>query len=115
VHTGLESFSENGTDLYFSTFETLVPEDLNGPFLKFYDARTNGGFPIQTPKLPCTAADECHGDASEPQPHHGLGTVGDLGEGGNKKATRPHKSHRRHRKHHHHHHKRHHRKGHRHG
>ncbi len=43
--------SPNGVDVYFSTFDTLVPQDLNGAFLKFYDARTGGGFEF-TPKLP---------------------------------------------------------------
>ena len=41
---GLESVSRDGVDVYFSTFETLVPEDQNGSFLKFYDARSGGGF-----------------------------------------------------------------------
>ena len=44
TQTGLESVSRDGTDVYFSTFETLVPEDKNGSFVKIYDARTNGGF-----------------------------------------------------------------------
>jgi hypothetical protein len=79
VHTGLESFSQNGTDLFFSTFETLVPEDLNGPFLKFYDARTNGGFPIQPPRLPCTAADECHGDSTSAPSEPSFATAAGLG------------------------------------
>ena len=38
------------------------PQDHNGPFIKFYDARTNGGFPIPPPPAACVAADECHGD-----------------------------------------------------
>jgi hypothetical protein len=79
VHTGLESFSQSGTDLYFSTFETLVPEDLNGPFLKFYDARTNGGFPVESPKLPCTAADECHGDSTSAPSDPSFATTAGLG------------------------------------
>ena len=41
---GLIGVSANGTDVYFSTYDTLVPQDLNGAFLKFYDARTDGGF-----------------------------------------------------------------------
>ena len=41
---GLVGVSQDGTDVYFSTYEELVPEDENGPFLKFYDARVNGGF-----------------------------------------------------------------------
>jgi hypothetical protein len=68
-NTGLEAVSHDGTDVYFSTFETLVGADHNGQFVKFYDARTGGGFP-EDPKLgPCAAADECHGaDSSQPPP-----------------------------------------------
>jgi hypothetical protein len=83
VHTGLESFSRDGTDLYFSTYETLVPEDRNGSFTKFYDARTAGGFPIPTTLLPCTAADECHGDSSTSAAHPHFETEAGLGGGGN--------------------------------
>ena len=57
---GLVGVSGNGTDVYFSTFDTLAPQDHNGPFLKFYDARTNGGFLFDPPAAPCEAADECH-------------------------------------------------------
>ena len=39
-YTGLEAVSHDGTDVYFSTFETLVGRDHNGEFVKFYDART---------------------------------------------------------------------------
>ena len=43
--------------------------DHNGEFVKFYDARTGGGF-AENPELgPCAAADECHGaDSSAPPP-----------------------------------------------
>jgi hypothetical protein len=90
LHTGLEAISRNGVDLYFSTFETLVPEDRNGSFVKFYDARSNGGFPFPNALLPCTAADECHGDTSLAPPQVPIGTAGDLGStGGVKKAKQP--------------------------
>src|SRR3954451_3557574 len=36
LHTGFEAISHDGIDLYFSTFDTLVPEDRNGSFIKFY-------------------------------------------------------------------------------
>jgi hypothetical protein len=88
VHTGFEGFSADGVDLYFSTFETLVPQDLNGSFIKFYDARTNGGFPIVPPDLPCSAADECHGDTSSSGSEPLLGTEGALGNGGNALAPK---------------------------
>ena len=65
---GLDGVSANGTDVYFSTFDTLVPQDHNGSFLKFYDARVDGGFPFPAPPPPCEAADECHGEGSAPLP-----------------------------------------------
>jgi hypothetical protein len=85
---GLEAVSADGVDIYFSTYETLVDEDINGSFLKFYDARTNGGFIPPPPELPCTAADECHGpeSASPTPPEVGTGTH--LGDGGNAQAER---------------------------
>jgi hypothetical protein len=90
---GLEAVTGDGVDVYFSTFDTLVPQDHNGHFVKFYDARTNGGIPFKPPLLPCAAADECHGPGSLPAPEPQIGTAADLGEGGNaspatKKASR---------------------------
>ena len=61
---GLVSVSADGIDAFFATVDTLVGQDENGPFLKFYDARTNGGFPFTKPPAPCVAADECHGQES---------------------------------------------------
>jgi hypothetical protein len=61
-YTGVEAISHDGVDIFFSTYDTLAPdEDFNGQFMKFYDARTNGGFPPSPAHLPCVAADECHG------------------------------------------------------
>ncbi len=42
----LFGITANGENVYFSTYDTLVPQDHNGAFLKFYDARTGGGFPV---------------------------------------------------------------------
>jgi hypothetical protein len=50
---------------------------------KFYDARTNGGFPFNKPPAPCEAADECHGTESQPAAPPQFGTGQDLGETGN--------------------------------
>jgi dipeptidyl aminopeptidase/acylaminoacyl peptidase len=83
AYTGLESFSADGIDLYFSTYDTLAPQDHNGPFIKFYDARTNGGFPISPPLQPCVAADECHGTGSATPGEPQIGTGANLGGGGN--------------------------------
>lgn len=66
---GLESVSSNGQDVYFSTTDSLVPQDANGSFAKIYDARTNGGFQVGEEAAPCVAADECHGvGAAAPAP-----------------------------------------------
>jgi hypothetical protein len=105
--TGLEGVSHTGVDVYFSTFDTLVPQDHNGNFVKFYDARTGGGFPLEAELLPCKAADECHGPGSEAPVDPQVSTDVDLAAAGNatgqgkKKAKRQRRRHRRkHRRHH---------------
>ena len=85
---GLIGVSNNGTDVYFSTLETLVPEDHNGSFLKFYDARTGGGFPAVAEVAPCAAADECHGASSEAVTAPRLGSIAGLGGTGNASQSR---------------------------
>jgi hypothetical protein len=107
LNTGLESVSRNGVDVYFSTFDSLVPEDVNGSFLKMYDARTGGGFDFNPDLGNCAAADECHGGDSTPPAAPAIATGAGLGASGNvsthrarKKAKR--KRHRRHRKAHRH-------------
>jgi hypothetical protein len=101
---GLVGVSADGSDVYFSTYDTLVRQDHNGLFLKFYDARTGGGFSAPAPPPPCAAADECHGSASEPVSSLQGGTSQPLGSGGNvvrpkathhKPRSRRHKAHRR--------------------
>jgi hypothetical protein len=98
---GLVGVSRDGTDVYFTTVDSLVKQDLNGPFLKFYDARTGGGFPFKPPPAPCGAADECHGPASGPPPPVAAGTGVPLGSGGN--ATKAKRHNQRKHKHHRHH------------
>jgi hypothetical protein len=83
MHIGLESVSADGVDVYFSTFDTLVPQDGNGEFIKFYDARTGGGFPFSPPPPLCKAADECHGQGSVPPPAPRVGTGAQLRNTGN--------------------------------
>jgi hypothetical protein len=63
---GLVGVSAGGQDVFFSTYDTLVSQDHNGLFLKFYDARTGGGFSAPAAPPPCEAADECHGPDSSP-------------------------------------------------
>ncbi len=102
---GLVGVSANGTDAYFSTYDTLVARDRNGSALKFYDARIDGGFPESPPAAPCAAADECSGPSSSSAPASQNGTGAEL-TGGNLsgQATGPnthrrqhkHKAHKRH-------------------
>ncbi len=97
---GLVGVSENGTDAYFSTYDSLVGQDHNGNSLKFYDARVDGGFPYVPPAAPCAAADECHGPGSSPPTPTANGTGAYDGSGGNlpKTASSHHGKHRRHRR-----------------
>jgi hypothetical protein len=80
---GLVGVSLDGTDAYFSTHETLVQEDENGSYLKFYDARTSGGFAVVKKPAPCAAADECHGPESSLPAQPVIGTGAALGGSGN--------------------------------
>jgi hypothetical protein len=80
---GLTGVSADGRDVYFSTYDTLVSQDHNGLFLKFYDARADGGFPATAPPPPCAAADECHGPDYPPAAALPEGTRAELGGGGN--------------------------------
>jgi hypothetical protein len=80
---GLEAVSRDGRDVYFSTFATHVGSDLNGEYMKFYDARSGGGFPETIKPAPCAAADECHGSDSAPPTPPVVATDSALGQGGN--------------------------------
>src|SRR5207342_3051476 len=82
-HIGLEGVSADGRDVYFTTFDTLVPQDQNGSFVKIYDARSGGGFEPAPPLAPCVAADECHGSDSSSVSTPPLPTGASSGNGGN--------------------------------
>jgi hypothetical protein len=106
---GLESVSADGNDVFFSTYDSLVPQDQNGPLLKFYDARSGGGFLVPPTFAECEAADECHAAGSQAPPPPAVGTEARLGSSGNVKKPAAKKKH--HRKHRRKHHRKHHRKG----
>jgi hypothetical protein len=96
TRSGLAGVSANGTDVYFSTYDGLVPQDHNGTSLRFYDARTGGGFLYSPPQTPCTAADECTGSGTSPTPAPQNGTGADLGTLGNfAPQPTPHQKHKR--------------------
>ena len=80
---GLVGVSAEGTDVYFSTYDTLVAKDRNGSALKLYDARTDGGFAESPASVPCAAAEECAGPGSSPPPVAQDSTGAELGTLGN--------------------------------
>ncbi len=86
-HAGLVGVSNDGTDVYFDTFDTLTSEDHNGNFLKFYDARVNGGFAQPTPVPPCKAAEECHGAGGSAPALPTQGTAAAISGGNAKQKT----------------------------
>jgi hypothetical protein len=95
---GVVSVSANGADVYFTTYDRLVSQDLNGNTAKIYDARANGGFPAENPVAPCAAADECHAEGSLPPAAVVNGSEADFGAGSNVKRPKKHKKHGKHRK-----------------
>ncbi len=97
---GLVGVSANGTDVYFSTFDALTSEDHNGDFLKFYDARTDGGFPQAPPRQPCDSSEECHGPTAEAPQLPAPGAAATLSGGNaNPASLRHHKKHHKRAKH----------------
>ena len=99
--------SADGTDVFFFTHDTLVPQDENGELAKIYDARELGGFLLIPKPVPCKASDECHGPSSQAAPPPNIGSF--EGSGGNavvvkKKKPRLNHHHRKHRRRKHSHH-----------
>jgi hypothetical protein len=62
--SGLLSADADAKDAYFFTRDGLAAQDENGPTMKIYDAREEGGFFHEFPPVVCKASDECHGAAS---------------------------------------------------
>jgi hypothetical protein len=93
---GLIGVSADGTNVYFSTYESLVGQDQNGEELKIYDARSNGGFAFVKAPPGCAAADECHGAGRSSPPSPAPGTAAPLREG-NSNPKKAHGKPRRHR------------------
>jgi hypothetical protein len=80
--SALLSTSEDGTDAFFFTRDTLVPYDENGGAVKIYDARVDGGF-LQLPSpQPCAASDECHGAGSQSPPPPNVNSLEGAGSSG---------------------------------
>ena len=83
--SGLLSVTSDGRDVFFFTREVLAANDHNGPLMKLYDARVDGGFFRIAPPPPCAASDECHGPGSQAAPVPAIGTL----EGDRGNAVRP--------------------------
>jgi hypothetical protein len=85
----------SGSNAYFFTRDTLVPQDENGDLVKIYDARAGGGFAYTPPAVPCKASDECHGPGSEVPPAPKIptlrGSSGNEGEPGKQVACKRHR------------------------
>ena len=87
--SGLLSASASGTDVYFFTRDTLVPQDKNGELVKIYDARAEGGFPYVEPPPLCKASDECHGAGTPAPPPPQVGSTATPGQGNEEKVSPP--------------------------
>ncbi|MGA8745188.1 MAG: hypothetical protein WB507_04925 [Solirubrobacterales bacterium] len=85
--SGLLSASASGTDVYFFTRDTLVPQDKNGELVKIYDARVEGGFPYLEPQPLCKASDECHGAGTPAPPPPQVGSTATPGKGNEEVVT----------------------------
>ena len=97
LSTGTSPFSadllgitENGTNAYFFTRQSLVPQDENGELVKIYDARTDGGFFVVPPPPPCRSSDECHGAGSANPGAPSISSTAVAGSGNSLEGTKHH-------------------------
>lgn len=67
ARSALIDVSENGSDVFFLSRQSLVPQDSGTEALVIYDARVNGGFAAISSPPACTTADACRTPVS-PQP-----------------------------------------------
>lgn len=86
--------SPSGADVFFSTRESLVPQDPGG--IDIYDARIGGGFPAEPPPLPECSGEGCQGLGSAVPSD--VAPASSLFQGAGNLAQ-PKKKHRRHHKH----------------
>jgi len=64
VRSLLVASSASGNDVFFSTKQTLDPDDTDGLY-DIYDARVDGGFKQKPHVSPCSGVDLCHGAPQE--------------------------------------------------
>lgn len=58
------SASESGSDVFFLSYQALVPQDTLEGMQAIYDARAGGGFPTIAAPSACTTADACRAPVS---------------------------------------------------
>ena len=84
--SSLLGVSADGTDAYFFTRDTLVPQDQNGKLVKIYDARALGGFPFSHRRRPARHPMSATGRARRPRRRPTINTV--TGTRGNRLPAR---------------------------
>jgi hypothetical protein len=96
---GLIGVSANGDDVFFSTYAALVGQDRNGTQLRFYDARSGGGFESEASPQPCESGEECRAPRSEPplSPQAASGSAPGTSGNFSRRHRKRHHRHRRHR------------------
>ncbi len=77
--------SPSGSDVFFTTSQVLVPQDIDGSF-DIYDARVGGGFPVPTPTTACQG-ESCKPPQSAPLVTPSAGSSTFTGPGNSKSGT----------------------------
>jgi len=70
----LYAMTPSGSDVFFTTTERLVPQDLS-TISSIYDAREGGGFPVAEPQPDCLPDGNCQGTPSSPPQLPGAGSA----------------------------------------
>jgi hypothetical protein len=72
--------SPDGKDVFFTTRDSLVGQDIDNGSADVYDARINGGFPAPVPPNPCEG-DKCQNQAAAPPAFLGPASASNNGKG----------------------------------
>ena len=86
-HRGFEGVSADGLDVYFSTYDTLVGQDHNGEYLKFYDARTRRRLSLRAPRRALRSRRRVPRRRQLPADPPAIVSGDELGKGGNAPAA----------------------------
>jgi hypothetical protein len=78
--SGIQVATPDGKDVFFTTRDSLVGQDIDGGSTDVYDARVEGGFPAPVPPSPCEG-ENCQGKAAAPPAFVGPATASNNGKG----------------------------------